>query len=331
MSELEPIEPSKALELYLEQKGDDAADSTVKSHRYRLQHFIQWCDEEGIDNLNELTGRRCYEFRLWRKEDGDLNTVSIRTQLTTLRAFLKFCATINAVEDGIHDTVVLPKLNGKEGVRDEILEADRAEEIINYLRRFEYASRKHVVMILLWHTSMRIGAIHSLDVGDFDPEECSIALRHRPEADTRLKNGVDGERLVAITQDIREVLNDWIQHNRPNSEDEYGREPLLATEQGRIHKNNIRNIVYGVTRPCFVGNACCCEQDHGYSNAYRCNESVSPHSIRRGSITHHLKQEVPSSVISDRANVSQDVLHKHYDRMTEQEKMEQRRDYFKRL
>ncbi|GAB3310908.1 hypothetical protein GCM10027355_01050 [Haloplanus salinarum] len=84
----------------------------------------------------------------------------------------------------------------------------------------------------------------------------------------------------------------------------------------------------GITRPCFVGNECCCDKEYGYSNAYQCCESVSPHSIRRGSITYHLKQEVPSSVISDRANVSQDVLHKHYDRMTEQEKMEQRRDYF---
>jgi len=175
MSELKSIEPSKTLELYLKQKADDAADSTVKSHRYRLQHFIRWCDEEGIDNLND---------------------------------------------------------------------------------------------------------------------------------------------------------QDWIQYNRPDREDEYGREPLLATEQGRIHKNNIRNIVYDVTRPCFVGNECCCDEEFGYNHPYQCCESVSPHSIRRDSITHHLKQEGQALVISDRANVSQDVLHKHYDRMTKREKMEQWRDCF---
>lgn len=33
--------------------------------------------------------------------------------------------------------------------------------------------------------------------------------------------------------------------------------------------------------------------------------------IRRGSITHHLSEDVPEKVVSDRMNVSLDVLEKH--------------------
>jgi hypothetical protein len=53
---------------------------------------------------------------------------------------------------------------------------------------------------------------------------------------------------------------------------------------------------------------------------------VSPHAIRRGSITHSLNSEIPENAVSDRANVSKAVLEQHYDRRTKREKMEQRRE-----
>jgi len=65
--------------------------------------------------------------------------------------------------------------------------------------------------------------------------------------------------------------------------------------------------------------------------ASTCPSSVSPHAIRRGSITYHLSEDVPEKVVSDRMNVSLDVLEKHYDRRSKQEKSEQRREYIEDL
>ena len=55
--------------------------------------------------------------------------------------------------------------------------------------------------------------------------------------------------------------------------------------------------------------------------------NVSPHDIRRGSITHFLTEDVPEKVVSDRMNVGQNVLDKHYDKRSEEVKVEQRRGY----
>jgi integrase len=170
---------------------------------------------EGIHNLNDLTGRRLYEYRLWRKEDGDLNTTSVRTQLSTLRAFIRFCETIDAVPDNLYEDTSLPALKEGEGVRDVMLEASRAEDILSHLRRFEYASARHVVLEVLWKTGMRTGALHSLDVEDIDAEKRALHLRHRPETGTSLKNGNRGERMVAISEETLQLLQDWIEHSRP--------------------------------------------------------------------------------------------------------------------
>lgn len=48
-----------------------------------------------------------------------------------------------------------------------------------------------------------------------------------------------------------------------------------------------------------------------------------PQSIRRGSITNHLSEDVPEKVVSDRMNVGQEVL----DKRSEEVKVEQRREY----
>ena len=83
---------------------------------------------------------------------------------------------INLSTDSVRKVVIraadkAAEMTGDDNVRDAMLEEDRAEELLQYLRRCEYASRPHVVIALMWHTMMRVGAIHSLDVEDFAPEE----------------------------------------------------------------------------------------------------------------------------------------------------------------
>lgn len=70
-----------------------------------------------------------------------------------------------------------------------------------------------------------------------------------------------------------------------------------------------------------------CESTGVRTGASKGPSSLSPRAVRRGPITHWLSSDVPEPIVSARANVSTEVLDKHYDRRTERKKMEQRRKY----
>jgi len=322
--DLEPLEPSTAQELFLDHKETGCSESTVRNYLYRTNHFIEWCQEEGIDNLNELTGRDIQQYRLWRKDDGGLNKLTLRMQMSTLRVFLKWAGTIEAVPENLYDKVMVPRVRPEERQRDETIDAETAQEILDYLTKYEYGSVEHAVFSLLWETGMRSGAANALDVDDINFEEGRIHLVHRPDRGTTLKNGKAGERLVAMTPALGDLLEDYIADRREEVTDEYGRDPLFTTSYGRMHRNTIRKTTYRVTSPCYRGDPCPdCEEE---PNA-KCPEAVSPHSIRRGSITHFLSEDVPVEIVSDRMNVSRKVLDQHYDKRSEEVKLEQRRGY----
>jgi site-specific recombinase XerD len=335
---LEPIDPETALELCLTDKEAELAESSIQSHRYRLKHFLRWCEMEDIDNLNDLTGRQIQQYRLWRRDDGDLSVASEKTQIDTLRVFIRWAESIDAVEQDLSTKVRSPSMTPEQNTRDGVLETEEAEAVLSYLAKYDYASRQHVTVALMWHTMMRVSSVNALDVDDYNPSEQYIEVRHRPETDTPIKNKKDGERLVALSDNVCMLLDDWIEEKRPNVTDDHGRHPLVASRQGRANKTTLRKYVYQATRPCFRGAECPedrdpeeCEAAVDDQEAFRCPVNVNPHAIRRGSITHSLNSDLPDNVVSDRANVSPAVIEQHYDRRTEKEKMEQRRDYVDRL
>lgn len=87
----------------------------------------------------------------------------------------------------------------------------------------------------MWHTMLRVGAVHALDCADYDPVNQALEVIHRPETRTPLKNGETGERFVALSEDVCEVLDDWIEQQRPAVTDEHGRELLVTTPEGCAH------------------------------------------------------------------------------------------------
>jgi len=349
--ELESTPPGKAFSLWMQQQ-QDKAESTLQSYRYRIRPFLRWLDKEDIGDLNDVSTRHIKEFEAQRRDGRDKQTLN--NQWGTLKLWLQYCYELNAVSEDVVKAVDVPELTKGDRVNTEKLIADRAQEIVDKLDRYEYATRQHVLFLLLWRTTMRVGAIHSLDMEDIYVDDddrdrlreelfeqgfaahvvesilSDVGLpllypRHRPDQGTTLKNGIDGERVINIADWVADVLEDFIQVNRFDVTDEYGREALLSSQKGngRLSKSAMRNWVYVLTQPCEFGGTCphdrdpeeCEAREHGYGSL--CPSSRAPHRIRTGAITHHRDQGWSTADIADKANTSEELIESVYDQPEE--------------
>lgn len=331
---LEPLEPGEAMSLYIESREDELAERTVEMQENQLLSFTEWLRQQGVHDMNDLRARTVHEYKLHLKKRLANSTVALH--LSTVRQFIRFCESIDGVANGVAEKIELPPKD--ENARDEKLDSDDANEIRSYLRRFHFGSRSHALISVLWHCGIRTGTARALDVEDFDEERERLRIRHRPETGTPLKNKEAAERYVTLSPEVAETLAAYIEHHRHDVTDDAGRSPLFTTKNGRPAKNSFRRTIYSATRPCATGRGCPhgrdpqdCMAANRSAFASKCPSSMAGHAVRRGSITHFLRNDVPEKVVSDRMNVSADVLDKHYDRRTEDEKAEQRRSFLSNL
>lgn len=350
MNEREPIalDWNEALERHVQIKqSEDASPATIRSHKSRLGIFIDWVqpnpiktpeEDEGprIETTDQLHQKHLQDYRLKRADEVAKKT--LKTQMDTLRVFLRNMEDYGAVREGIHQHVRSPSLKGDEGQRSDHLPIDRGEQIRSHLREYEWGSKEHVMFELLWGCAMRVGDVHSIDEEDVNLKENFILLEHRPEEGTTLKNGNSGERIVAITDTVSEAIQSYINNPERNGDvtDDHGRNPLLTSSKGRLHKQTIRSRSYAITRPCVTGNGCPhddrdpdeCRAARNMNRAYECPSSKSPHALRSGGLTRMRDDGIPPWIISERVDASEEVIEQHYNEMTEEDKMEVRRQYF---
>ncbi|WP_254767571.1 tyrosine-type recombinase/integrase [Salinilacihabitans rarus] len=327
---LEPYAPQEAVTDFLEDQQDGQAKNTVQNYKYALNPFVDWCHENNVENLNDLTGRRLKEFKRWRGQQ--VQTTTLRNQMWTLKKFMRYCETIEAVPYGLPMKVesLIPAKNGDDS-RDEFIEAERAEALLDYLRKYEYASLRHVTFLLLWRTAMRQSSLHALDVDDLVEDPPMLKIRHRPDEGTPLKNKKRGERNVPLSKEDVEVVKDYIEMNHPGETDDEGRTPLLMGRNTRCQKTTIQRNVYTLTRPCHYGQECPHDRDpdeceaNSYNTASKCPSSISPHSIRKGRIMYLLDNDVSIEDVSDLVNSGYDTIKHYYDKRSKTEKSEKLR------
>lgn len=319
----------------MDHRRPDSSERSLETYHYELKQFVQWCEEQQIETVSDLNGWLLDQFETSRRGD-DIAPTTLLGNMKTLRQFLKYLASIDAVDPDLPEKVNVPNVSASEQINDEMLEPERGLDIIRYFRNSEddYGSRLHAFFELVWYTGARMGGIRALDLQDWYPDEGYIEFRHRPDTGTPLKNKKDGERPVSLPSETVDVVETYLDSwNWWDVHDDAGRRPLLTTRQGRPSTSSIRAWSYKVTLPCTIG-VCPHDRDPEICSwtvpraASKCPSSRSPHPIRSGSITWQLNCGLPPEVVSARVNADPTIIKKHYDQATALERMRRRRQQY---
>ncbi|MFC7191837.1 tyrosine-type recombinase/integrase [Halocatena marina] len=309
------------------------AEATIVNQKYHLQSFCDWAEEIELDDVSDLGGYTLNQYKTWRRDTTGVNDMTLYNNLMTIKAFIKWCEKRDLVDDGLSGKLDIPQPDNP--VRHATISPDRAQKILDYQKKFQYAREKHVLFYLLYHTGIRIGTANALDIEDWDSSTSTLRVKHRPDTGTPLKNQEDGERVINIVHDeLAQLIDDYISNNHKGKEDKYGRMPLFPSRQGRASPQTLRHYIQHMTEPCIISNECPhdrnpseCEARLRQAKAFDCPSAISPHPIRRSAITDHLNKDVPKEVVEERMNVSQKVIDRHYDERTESEKADVRKEH----
>lgn len=326
----EELTPAEAQERWLA-KQSDKTERTRRSYRSRSDQFVEWCEENGITAVGELTPFVIDQYDHHVREVHEAPT-TIKGHLQTTRLLLDYLGTIEAVPQTLSDALDVPVLSPQEASSGKRLEPAEAERLLTHYRNdtATFGTAKHAFLELAWFTGARLGALRGLDLGDYDPDEQRVRFRHRPETETPLKNKYEAERFVGISDHVVDALETYIARERSDKRDDHGRQPLFCARQGRPSWTTVRAWSYLSTEPCVYGDcphgkeiATCSYRERNHAS--KCPSSRSPHHIRRGSVTWQLNQGLSIETVAKRVNASPRVIRQHYDAAGDAEEFEERR------
>jgi site-specific recombinase XerD len=325
------LAPATARDRFLDRRSTSTADATIRSYRVRLDRFVQFCHEHGLERVGDLSP---WAIDLYLDELGseDLAPTTHKGHVVALNQLVQYLVGIGAVDEALERAIEVPRVDPEDEMNDKALDPSDAATLLKSYRTSTawFGTPRHAVLEVAWCTGARVGGLRALDLDDVDRGGRALSFRHRSGTDTALKNKIDGERDVGLPEAVCDVLETYIDRERPEKRDDHGRAPLFATNQGRATIGTLRSWCYLATQPC-VAVRCPHDRRRARCNyrernhASKCPSSRSPHQVRTGSITWQLNTGVPLEIVSERVNASASIIAKHYDVATAREELEERR------
>ncbi|MFC7771562.1 MULTISPECIES: tyrosine-type recombinase/integrase [Salinirubellus] len=172
------LSPREVREYWLDKLRVSMAESTVSAYHYRLKHFIEWCEAEGLDSIRDITGWDLKSYEAYRRAEG-LEVVTLNNELGTLENFFEYCARSDLVDESLPEKVEPPTVPPEADVDETKLDEEDAKRLFTYYQNDprERHSRAHALLTLTWFGGPpRNGAIRGSISGTTTPTSSTLSI-----------------------------------------------------------------------------------------------------------------------------------------------------------
>ena len=154
---------------------------TIENREVYLRYFIQWCDERGLGQPQEITKPIIERYQrylfLYRKKDGEpLSTRSQHVRVVPIRAWFKWLARQNHILYNPASDIEMPRLERR--LPKHILTVDESEAIINQPDTTKPTGiRDRAILETLYSTGIRRMELINLKLFDIDNDRGTVMVR----------------------------------------------------------------------------------------------------------------------------------------------------------
>ena len=155
------ISVHNAVQVYiLDARARRYAKSTLEHYRYRLQPFIVFCQDNGIDALADLTSDHIRRYLIHRQTTGN-SPYTLHTEARALRAWFNWCVQEELLQRSPMHNVAMPQRP------KEIRSAFSLEDVRRLLKQTRHPRDRAIVLFLL-DTGLRASEMVALNGIDVD-------------------------------------------------------------------------------------------------------------------------------------------------------------------
>jgi integrase/recombinase XerD len=215
------------------------SEDTVRSRRFHLGYFHDWCRERGLESPNEITRHILERYQRWlfhyRKHNGQ--PLGFRTQnsrLTALKVFFQWLTRHNYLLHNPASELVAPRIGQR--LPKYVLKADEAEQIIQQPDLSQAGGlRDRAILETFYSTGMRRMELVQLKVQDPDADRGTVTIR---------QGKGKRDRIIPIGERALAWIAKYVAEARPQLLIGAGDGTLFVNDLGeQFERNQLTNMV----------------------------------------------------------------------------------------
>jgi integrase/recombinase XerD len=233
-----------------------------RSYRYDLNSFASFLETRDICDFKQVSKTEIRDYISWCRKNG-LSSRTISRRISTLKGFFRFMLAENHLAADPTSMIEHPKQGRSLPKTLTVNEVDALLAVTGKLEQTEpLAARNYVMFHLLYATGLRVSELVNLPLVSFN--------RHSGNLRVLGKGGK--ERLVPVGEQARILLEEYLDHVRPQLLHNRTSPSLFITRRGRaMTRNRYWQILKDVAGRAGI------------------KKKISPHSLRHSFATHLLE------------------------------------------